>query len=105
MPNCLVCEDMSNRYGLMCGVDLTDQQSVDWSCRTDWGKFYNLASMDNPGLTEEEFLGLFVKCDSCALINTHLLFNMHDCSPQMADDSNVTDPRRPLDRAYAEAGT
>ena len=87
----------------MCGVDLTDQPCVDLSHRTDWGKFYNLACMDNPGLTEEEFLGLFVKCDSCAHINTHLLFNMHDCSP--ADDLNVTDPRRPLNRAYTQAGT
>ena len=81
----------------MCGVDIMDQPCVDLSYQTDWGKFYNLACMDNPRLTEEEFLGLFVKCDSCACIN------MHDCSP--ADDLNVTDPRRPLNRVYTQAGT
>jgi hypothetical protein len=88
----------------MCEIDLTNPPGADLSRRTDWGKFYNLACRDSPGLTEGEFLGLFVKCDSCALINTHLTFHKHYCCAQTVDDSEVIDPRRPLKRAYAGAG-
>ena len=91
-----------NRYE----TDLTNYpgRGVDLSRRTDWGKFYDLACTDSPGLTEEEFLGLFIKCDSCALINTHLMFHRHYCCPQTVDDSQITDPRRSLKRTYAQAG-
>ena len=85
-------------------ADLTNPPGVDLSRRTDWGKFYNLACTDSPGLTEEEFLGLFVKCDGCGLINTHLMFNRHYCCPQTVDDSKIIDPRRSLKRTYAQAG-
>ena len=61
-------------------------EGVDLSGRTDWRKFDKLDCMDNPGLTEEEFLGLFVKCDACALITTHLMFHKHHCRPQMLHD-------------------
>jgi hypothetical protein len=31
-----------------------------------------LDCMDRPGVTEDEFCGLFIKCDACELITTHL---------------------------------
>ncbi|KIL55140.1 hypothetical protein M378DRAFT_18209 [Amanita muscaria Koide BX008] len=37
-----------------------ESERVDLSVRTDWRRFVKLDSMDRPGLTEEEFLGLFV---------------------------------------------
>ena len=47
--------------------------------RTDWRKFNKLDRLDRPGLTEKEFLGLFVKCDACELITSHLVFDQHQC--------------------------
>jgi hypothetical protein len=44
-----------------------------------------LDCIDRPRLTEQEFLGLFVKCDTCALITTHLMFCNHHCTPQTED--------------------
>ena len=61
---------------------------VDLSHRTDWRKFVKLDCMDRPGLTEDKFLGLFIKCDACALITTHLMFYCHHCNP---DDLDLTD--------------
>jgi hypothetical protein len=66
-------------------------ERVDLSVRTDWRRFVKLDCMDRPGLTEEEFLGLFVKCDACALITTHLMFHKHWCRPQRGDDLDLTD--------------
>ena len=64
---------------------------MDLSRRTDWRKFVKLDCMDRPGSTENEFMGLFVKCDMCALITTHLMFHRHHCDPQTADDLVLTD--------------
>jgi len=64
---------------------------MDLSRRTDWQKFVKLDCMDRPGLTENEFMGLFIKCDMCALITTHLMFHHHHCDPQTADDLVLTD--------------
>ena len=69
----------------MCEIDLTNPPGADLSCWTDWGKFYNLACRSSPRLTKGEFLGLFVKCDSCALINTHLTFHKHYCCIDASD--------------------
>ena len=44
---------------------------MDLSRHTDWQKFVKLDCMDRPGLTEDEFMGLFIKCDMCALTVTH----------------------------------
>jgi len=63
----------------------------DLSCRTDWRKIVKLDCMDRPGLTEDEFWGLFVKCDACALITTHLMFRSHHCNPHMTDELDLTD--------------
>jgi len=62
---------------------------VDLSRCTDWQKFVKLDCMDRrPGLTKDEFLSLFDKCDMCALITTHLMFHHHHCNP---DDLDLTD--------------
>jgi hypothetical protein len=50
-----------------------------------------LEVMDRPGLTEVEFFGLFVKCDTCKLIMGREVFTYHHCSPRVVDDWVVTD--------------
>ena len=75
MPK-LVCKDISDEYELMGGIDL---RNPPLPTRTDWRKFDKLDRLNKPGLTEEEFLGLFVKCDACELITSHLVFNQHQC--------------------------
>jgi hypothetical protein len=62
------------------------RQDVDLGYRTDWRKFTKLDCMDRPGLTEVEFLGLFVKCDACELITTRLMFDQHHCRSNVVDD-------------------
>ncbi|KAF8333377.1 hypothetical protein F5887DRAFT_1080196 [Amanita rubescens] len=62
-------------------------EGVDLSRRTDWRKLTKLECIEKPGLTEEQFLGLFIKCDACGLITTHLLFYKHHCRPDTVDDS------------------
>lgn len=47
---------------------------------TDWRKFNRLDAMVDPGLTEDEFLSLFVSCFTCELIMTHNVFNFHGCA-------------------------
>ena len=64
---------------------------MDLSCRTDWWKFVKLNCIDRFGLTEDEFMGLFVKCDVCALITRHLMFRHHHCDLQTAHDLVLTD--------------
>jgi hypothetical protein len=64
---------------------------VDLGYQTDWRKFTKLESMDRPGLTEIEFLGLFVKCDACMLITTRQMFGHHHCDPREEDDGELTD--------------
>ena len=59
--------------------------------RTDWRKVNKLDCMDRPGLKEAEFFGLFVKCDACMLVMTHLVFSYHYCSPPGEDDLELTD--------------
>jgi hypothetical protein len=58
-----------------------DLEGKDLSRRTDWRKFVKLDCMDRPGVTKDEFRGLFVKCDACELITTHLMFRNHHCDP------------------------
>jgi hypothetical protein len=64
---------------------------VDLGYQTDWRKFSKLKSMDRPGLTEVEFFGLFVKCDTCMLVTTRQAFSSHRCDQQVKDDSELTD--------------
>lgn len=79
------------------GADLTDSspgpetEHVNLGQRTHWPKFDNLDRMVDPGLTEVEFLGLFVKCDACGLITTNLAFSKHACTAHMVDGLDLTD--------------
>ena len=75
MPK-LVCKDISDEYELMGGIDL---RNPPLPTQTDWHKFDKLDRLNKPGLTEKEFLGLFVKCDACELITSHLVFDQHQC--------------------------
>ena len=63
--------------GLCVGIDL--RLNPPFPPQTDWAKFNMLDCLHGPGVTEEEFLGLFIKCDVCALITTHLVFDNHQC--------------------------
>ena len=63
--------------GLCVGIDL--QLNPPLPAETDWRKFDKLDCLQGPGLTEKEFLGLFVKCDTCELVTTHLVFDSHRC--------------------------
>ena len=62
-------------------------EGVDLCRRTDWWNLWQLECKDKPGLTQEQFLGLFVKCDACGLINTHHMFHKHRCRPKTTDES------------------
>jgi hypothetical protein len=75
MPK-LVCKDISDKYELMYGIDL---RNPPLPTRTHWPKINKLDCLDDPGLTEKEFLGLFVKCDACELVTAHLVFDKHRC--------------------------
>jgi len=54
-------------------------EGMDLHRRTDWWNLWKLELKEKPGLTEEQFLGLFVKCDACGLIATHHMFHKHYC--------------------------
>jgi hypothetical protein len=60
----------------------------DLSRRTDWRKIVKLDCIDRPGLTEDKFWGLFVKCNACGLITKHLMFHSHHCNQ---DELDLTD--------------
>ncbi|KAF8337779.1 hypothetical protein F5887DRAFT_917812 [Amanita rubescens] len=62
-------------------------EGMDLRRRTDWWNLWQLELKEKPGLTEEQFLGLFVKCDACGLIATHHMFHKHCCRPQTTDES------------------
>lgn len=63
-------------------------EGMDLCHRTSWWNLWQLECKDKPGLTQEQFLGLFVKCDACGLINTHHMFHKHRCRrPQTMDES------------------
>jgi hypothetical protein len=63
--------------GLCTGIDLPLNPQL--PPQTDWTKFDKLDCLGGPGLTEKEFLGLFIKCDACALVTMHLVFDNHRC--------------------------
>jgi hypothetical protein len=76
-------------------VDLAEAaepaEYVDLGYQTDWRKFSKLESMDRPGLTEVEFFGLFVKCDTCMLVTTRQAFSSHHCYLHVEDEAELTD--------------
>jgi hypothetical protein len=63
----------------------------DLSGPTDWRNFVKLDCMDRPRLTKDEFWGLFIKCDACVLITTHLMFCSHHCDLHMDGELDLTD--------------
>ena len=82
---------MTRSYSIM-STDLTNMsEGADHNYQTDWRKFTKLEAIDRPGLTEVEFIGLFVKCNRCKLITTRPVFTHHYCSPPMADVGDLTD--------------
>jgi hypothetical protein len=64
--------------------------NVDLSQYTDWCKFIKLDAMDRPGLTEDEFFGLFLKCEGCKLI-MHVKSLLHQSTTMLKDNFEPTD--------------
>jgi hypothetical protein len=58
---------------------------------TDWRKIVKLDRLDQPGLSEVEFFGLFVKCDACKLVMARQVFSYHNCILQTEDGWELTD--------------
>jgi hypothetical protein len=60
---------------------------------TKWTKFTKLDRMVKPGLSEAEFIGLFVKCDNCQKITTREVFRYHleGCEGNKGDTDTETD--------------
>jgi hypothetical protein len=42
-----------------------------------------------PGLMEAEFFCLFLQCEVLVLITAHPMLSLHDCNPQVVDDSEL----------------
>ena len=62
---------MSSLTALSPGVNLEH--------KTDHRKFFKLDCLDQPGVTEKEFWGFFVKCDACRLVMTQEVFPDNYC--------------------------
>src|ERR1700679_92192 len=72
-------------------LDLADSSIIPRA--TKWTKFSKLDRMRKPGLSQSEFLGLFVKCDNCQRITTREVFRYHleDCDGYQHDGDTDTD--------------
>jgi hypothetical protein len=55
--------------------------------RTDWRKLISLVQLTSPGITEEEFVNLFMRCAACNLITADHVFERHHC----LDGADATD--------------
>jgi hypothetical protein len=42
-----------------------------------------------PCLMEAKFFGLFLRCEVHALITAHPMLSLHNCNPQVVDDSEL----------------
>ena len=74
-------------------LDLTDPDSIIIPKQTKWKKFDKIGRMRKPGLSEEEFSGLFAKCDICQTITTRDVFRYHleACRRDAAAEDTVTE--------------
>jgi len=76
-------------------LTLTDPDSITISGlrQTKWKKFDKIGRMRKPGLSEEEFYGLFAKCDICQAITTRDVFRYHleACQKDTAAEDTVTE--------------
>jgi hypothetical protein len=73
-------------------LDLNDSSTIPRA--TKWTKFNKLDRMKKPGLSKEEFRGLFVKCDNCQRITTREVFRYHleDCEGyQHEGDTDISE--------------
>jgi hypothetical protein len=74
-------------------LDLTDPDSIIIPKQTKWKKFDKIGRMRKPGLSEEEFSGLFAKCDICQTITTRDVFRYHleACQGDAVEDTEIED--------------
>jgi len=54
-------------------------RDLDVGYKTDWQRFVRLDKLDQPGLSEVEFMGLFASCKVCGLVMTRQVFQLHYC--------------------------
>jgi hypothetical protein len=73
-------------------IDLNDAPSgLGRDYETDWRKIVKLDRLEQPGLSEKEFVGLFAKCEVCGLIVARLVFHRHHCKLLGEDGLELTD--------------
>jgi len=74
-------------------LDLTDPDSIIIPKQTKWKKIDKIGRMRKPGLSEEEFWGLFAKSDICQAITTQDVFRYHleACQMDEAAEDTVTE--------------
>ena len=73
-------------------IDLNDAPSgLGRDYETDWRKIVKLDRLEQPGLSEKEFVGLFAKCEVCGLIVARLVFQRHHCKLLGEDGLELTD--------------
>jgi len=72
-------------------TDLNNASAVDWHYEMDWRKIVRLDHLEQSGLSEKEFFGLFAKCEVCRLIVACLAFHYHCCRLVREDSLELTD--------------
>jgi hypothetical protein len=65
--------------------------AVDFQHETDWRKIVRLDCLEQPGLNEKDFFGLFAKCDVCRQVVARIAFDYHECKPLGVDGLELTD--------------
>jgi hypothetical protein len=65
--------------------------AVDLEHETDWRKIVRLDRLEQPGLSEKDFFGLFAKCDACRQVIARIVFDCHECRPLGVDGLELTD--------------
>lgn len=65
---------------------------------TKWTKFSKLDQMRNPGLSEEDFRGLFVQCENCQRITTRDVFRYHleGCEGYQHGDTDTSESEQEI---------
>ena len=66
-------------------------RGMDLGYETDWRRFTKLDTLERPGVSEQEFYGLFAKCDVCSLVMTCQVFPSHYCRVLGEDGLELTD--------------
>jgi hypothetical protein len=61
----------------LVGPGVRSRPGMNLGYETDWRKFNKLDWLERPELSEQEFYGLFTKCEACGLVMTRQVFLHH----------------------------